>query len=75
MSPSLTAFWAAGFVVRYGFLLPMRILVLMLSLGTLVVLCSSVGLLPNTPFKKRVNAWVVTWCFDFVAGAISVVAR
>ncbi|XP_037795805.1 glycerol-3-phosphate acyltransferase 3-like [Penaeus monodon] len=75
MSPSMTAFWAAGVVVRYGFLLPMRVLVLALSLGTLVVLCSAVGLLPDTRFKKRVNAWVVSWCFDFVAGAISVVAR
>ncbi|XP_027220637.1 glycerol-3-phosphate acyltransferase 3-like [Penaeus vannamei] len=75
MSPSMTAFWAAGVVVRYGFLLPMRVLVLALSLATLVVLCSGVGLLPDTPLKKRVNAWVVSWCFDFVAGAISVVAR
>ncbi|XP_069944891.1 glycerol-3-phosphate acyltransferase 3-like isoform X4 [Cherax quadricarinatus] len=75
MSPSLTVFWAMGFVVRWVFLMPVRVLLLVLSLTTLVVLCSAVGLLPTSDFKRRLNAGVVTWCFDFIAGSLSVVAR
>ncbi|XP_069944892.1 glycerol-3-phosphate acyltransferase 3-like isoform X5 [Cherax quadricarinatus] len=74
MSPSLTVFWAMGFVVRWVFLMPVRVLLLVLSLTTLVVLCSAVGLLPTSDFKRRLNAGVVTWCFDFIAGSLSVVA-
>lgn len=75
MSPSLTVFWMVGFIIRYFFLFPMRLLVLFLSVATLTVLCTAVGFLPDGDFKKKVNAWVVTWCFDFVAGSLSVVAR
>lgn len=75
LSPSLTVFWAAGVVIRYLFLFPTRVLVLVLSLSNLVVCCIAVGLLPESEFKRRLNARVVTWCFDFVAGSISVVAR
>ncbi|XP_068250549.1 glycerol-3-phosphate acyltransferase 3-like [Palaemon carinicauda] len=75
LSPSLTVFWMVGFFIRYFFLLPMRMLVLILSVVTLTVLCTAVGFLPEGDFKKKVNAWVVTWCFDFVAGSLSVVAR
>lgn len=74
-SRSLTVFWATGVVIRYLFLFPMRLLVLLLSLATLVVCCIAIGLLPESDFKRRLNARVVTWCFDFVTGAGSVVAR
>ncbi|XP_071541456.1 glycerol-3-phosphate acyltransferase 3-like isoform X2 [Panulirus ornatus] len=74
-SPSLTVFWAAGLVIRYLLLFPMRVLVLFLSLSLLVLLCTGVGLLPESDFKRRLNARVITWGFDFVAGSISVVAR
>ncbi|XP_042891966.1 glycerol-3-phosphate acyltransferase 3-like [Penaeus japonicus] len=75
LSPSLTVFWMWGFVIRWVFLMPVRVLLLAMSLSTLVVLCLAVGFLPESDFKKRVNAWVVSWCFDFVAGSLSVVAR
>ena len=68
-------FWAAGVVIRYLFLFPTRILVLVLSLANLVVCCIAIGVLPESDFKRRLNARVVTWCFDFVAGSLSVVAR
>lgn len=68
-------FWAVGVVIRYLFLFPMRLLVMVVSLATLVVCCTAVGLLPESDFKRRLNARVVTWCFDFVAGSLSVVAR
>ncbi|KAG0718310.1 Glycerol-3-phosphate acyltransferase 3 [Chionoecetes opilio] len=74
-SPSLTVFWAVGFVLRWVFLMPVRVLLLVISLTTLVVLCAAVGLLPSSPFKRRLNAKVVMWCFDFVAGSLSIVAR
>lgn len=75
MSPSLTVFWVFGFVLRWVFLLPVRILLLVISLSTLVVMCAAVGLLPHSAFKRRLNRKVVMWCFDFVAGSISIVAR
>ncbi|XP_042216272.1 glycerol-3-phosphate acyltransferase 3-like [Homarus americanus] len=75
LSPSLTVFWALGFVVRWVFLMPVRVLLLVLSLSTLVVMCAAVGLFPTSDFKRRLNARVVMWCFDFVAGSLSVVAR
>ncbi|XP_071541457.1 glycerol-3-phosphate acyltransferase 3-like [Panulirus ornatus] len=74
-SPSLTVFYALGFLVRWVVLMPVRLLLLVLSLTTLVLLCAGVGLLPTSDFKRRLNARVVMWGFDFVAGAISVVAR
>lgn len=75
LSRSLTVFWVVGVVIRYLFLFPMRVLVLILSLGTLAVLCTAVGLLPDSNVKKKLNAKVIMWGFDFVAGSISVVAR
>ncbi|KAK8394623.1 hypothetical protein O3P69_005823 [Scylla paramamosain] len=75
LSRSLTVFWVVGVVIRYLFLFPMRLLVTVISLANLVVCCIAVGLLPESEFKRRLNAKVVTWCFDFVAGSISVVAR
>ncbi|KAG0718308.1 Glycerol-3-phosphate acyltransferase 3 [Chionoecetes opilio] len=75
LSPSLTVFWAVGVVIRYLFLFPTRVLVLVLSLANLVVCCVAIGLLPESEFKRRLNARVVTWCFDFVAGSVSLVAR
>lgn len=68
-------FWAVGFVVRWVVLMPVRVLLLVLSLTTLVLLCGAVGLLPTSHFKRRLNARVVMWGFDFVAGSLSVVAR
>ncbi|XP_063879298.1 glycerol-3-phosphate acyltransferase 3-like isoform X1 [Scylla paramamosain] len=74
-SPSLTVFWAVGFVLRWVFLMPVRVLLLVISLTTLIVLCAAVGLLPSSAFKRRLNKRVVMWCFDFVAGSLSIVAR
>ncbi|MPC49412.1 Glycerol-3-phosphate acyltransferase 3 [Portunus trituberculatus] len=74
-SPSLTVFWAVGFVLRWVFLMPVRVLLLVISLTTLIVLCAAVGLLPPSAFKRRLNKRVVMWCFDFVAGSLSIVAR
>ena len=74
-SPSLTVFWAVGFVLRWVFLMPVRVLLLVISLTTLIMLCATVGLLPPSAFKRRLNKRVVMWCFDFVAGSLSIVAR
>ncbi|XP_076053326.1 glycerol-3-phosphate acyltransferase 3-like isoform X2 [Oratosquilla oratoria] len=75
LSPSLTIFWLVGCIIRYVFLMPMRAIILVVSLANLVVCTSLVGLLPGGEIKKKINALVVMWCFDFVAGSLSVVAR
>ncbi|KAK7074510.1 1-acylglycerol-3-phosphate O-acyltransferase 6 (lysophosphatidic acid acyltransferase, zeta), partial [Halocaridina rubra] len=73
-SPSLTIFWMVGFVIRWVFLMPVRVYLFIISLSTLVILCIAVGILPNSNMKKKINARVVMWSFDFVAGSLSVVA-
>ncbi|CAL4061621.1 unnamed protein product, partial [Meganyctiphanes norvegica] len=75
LSPSMTLLWVVGCIIRYFFLMPMRVVVLCMSLSTMCILTSLVGLLPSGKWKKKINAYVVCWCFDFVAGSLSVVAR
>ncbi|XP_066982021.1 glycerol-3-phosphate acyltransferase 3-like isoform X3 [Macrobrachium rosenbergii] len=74
-SPSLIAFWLVGFIIRWAILMPVRVFLFLISLPTLIVLCIAVGLLPDSKIKKKINAQVVMWSFDFVAGSLSVVAR
>lgn len=72
---SLAVFFLCGLFVRYVFLMPMRVLVLILSLANLTCCTFLVGCLPPGPVKRTINSYVVSWGFDFVAGSLSVVAR
>ncbi|KAF2361409.1 Phospholipid/glycerol acyltransferase, partial [Trinorchestia longiramus] len=74
-SRSLAGFFFVGLVIRYCFLMPMRMLVLCLSLSNLTLWTFIVGCLPDGPFKRMINSYVVSWGFDFVASSLSVVAR
>uniref|UniRef100_A0A8C7VF97 Phospholipid/glycerol acyltransferase domain-containing protein n=1 Tax=Oncorhynchus mykiss TaxID=8022 RepID=A0A8C7VF97_ONCMY len=47
ISLRLTVLWGLGVVIRYGFLLPLRVTLAFTGVGLLVVLTSIIGFLPN----------------------------
>ncbi|XP_030035621.1 glycerol-3-phosphate acyltransferase 3 isoform X2 [Manduca sexta] len=69
----LTIIWVMGFVVRYMFLLPLRILVFVFGVWWLVVSTACVGCVPEGPLKKRLNRAVALHCFGFLSRSISAV--
>ena len=74
-SSTVTLLWMIGFVVRYCLLVPVRLVLLVISLSTLVICTFLVGRLSSGKFKRKLNAFVVCWSFDFVANTLSIVAR
>uniref|UniRef100_A0A8C1RX47 Glycerol-3-phosphate acyltransferase 4 n=1 Tax=Cyprinus carpio TaxID=7962 RepID=A0A8C1RX47_CYPCA len=47
ISSRLTVLWGLGVVIRYGFLLPLRLTLAITGVGLLVVLTAMIGFLPN----------------------------
>uniref|UniRef100_A0A6A7G205 Glycerol-3-phosphate acyltransferase 3-like n=1 Tax=Hirondellea gigas TaxID=1518452 RepID=A0A6A7G205_9CRUS len=70
----LTALWMVGFFIRYFILLPSRLFVLIIGMAFLFVCNIVVGMLPDGPTKRKVNARISIFCFDFVAGSLSLFA-
>ncbi|XP_046975334.1 glycerol-3-phosphate acyltransferase 4 isoform X2 [Vanessa cardui] len=69
----LTIIWAMGFVVRYFFLLPLRILIFVIGVWWLIVCTACVGTLPDGNLKQRVNNALSVVCFNFLSRCISAV--
>lgn len=69
----LTIIWAMGFVVRYFFLLPLRVLIFVIGVWWLIVCTACVGTLPDGAFKQRVNNALSLICFNFLSRCISAV--
>ncbi|XP_068625773.1 glycerol-3-phosphate acyltransferase 4 isoform X1 [Battus philenor] len=69
----LTIIWMMGFVVRYFFLLPLRILIFVIGVWWLIVSTACVGTLPDGPFKQRVNYSMSIMSFNFLSRCISMV--
>ncbi|KAJ8705775.1 hypothetical protein PYW08_012821 [Mythimna loreyi] len=69
----LTIIWAMGFVVRYMFLLPLRIMIFVIGVWWLVACTACVGTLPDGKTKQRVNYAVSVMCFNFLSRCISAV--
>ncbi|KAL3076067.1 hypothetical protein niasHS_012880 [Heterodera schachtii] len=55
LSWKLTILWGVGFLFRYLFLLPMRLVVFSVSLLTVVLGTAVVGLFPNSRLKRWLN--------------------
>ncbi|TRY85419.1 hypothetical protein DNTS_016101 [Danionella cerebrum] len=55
ISTRLTALWGAGVLIRYGFLLPLRVTLAFTGVGLLVVLSSIIGLFPSGRIKNYVS--------------------
>ncbi|XP_050359550.1 glycerol-3-phosphate acyltransferase 4 isoform X2 [Nymphalis io] len=69
----LTIIWAMGFVVRYFFLLPLRVLIFIIGVWWLIVCTACVGTLPDGKLKQRVNNALSVVCFNFLSRCISAV--
>ncbi|CAH0730663.1 unnamed protein product, partial [Brenthis ino] len=69
----LTIIWAMGFVVRYFFLLPLRVLIFVIGVWWLIVCTACVGTLPDGRFKQRVNNALSLMVFNFLSRCISAV--
>ncbi|XP_073963952.1 glycerol-3-phosphate acyltransferase 4 isoform X1 [Choristoneura fumiferana] len=73
LSWRLTIIWMMGFVVRYFFLLPLRIMIFAIGVWFLVVCTACVGTLPDGPFKQKINYGISIMCFNFLSRCISAV--
>ncbi|XP_026318333.1 glycerol-3-phosphate acyltransferase 4 isoform X5 [Hyposmocoma kahamanoa] len=69
----LTIIWAMGFIVRYMFLLPLRIFIFFVGVWWLLVCTACVGTLPDGPFKQKINYGVSIMCFNFLSRCLSMV--
>lgn len=58
ISVRLTILWCLGFLFRYCFLVPMRVVVLSIGLLWLIVSTAFIGYLPRSKFKGRLNEYV-----------------
>ena len=70
----LTVCWIVGFGVRYLILLPLRLITLVLGILLFWTCMFFVGLFPTGSFKRWLNKKLFVFCFDFVAGSLSLVA-
>ncbi|KAL0852745.1 hypothetical protein ABMA27_012567 [Loxostege sticticalis] len=69
----LTIIWAMGFIVRYFFLLPLRILIFIFGVWWLIISTACIGTLPDGPLKQKTNYAVSIMCFNFLSRCISAV--
>lgn len=58
ISIRLTILWCAGFLFRYGFLVPLRLIVLSVGLLWLIVSTAFIGYLPRSKFKRKLNEYI-----------------
>ncbi|XP_015602919.1 glycerol-3-phosphate acyltransferase 3 isoform X3 [Cephus cinctus] len=71
ISWKLTVIWMFGFVMRYCFLLPLRILICFIGVFYLVLATFFVGFLPNGKLKRWVNNQAFQCAFRIMARSIS----
>ena len=55
-------------------MLPLRVIILTVGFCLIFVCTSIVGILPDGPQKRTMNHKISIFCFDYVAGCLSLVA-
>ncbi|XP_042860926.1 glycerol-3-phosphate acyltransferase 3-like [Penaeus japonicus] len=70
----LTMCWILGFFFRYFVLLPLRLIILQIGILLLCISMTFVGIFPEGRLKRWMNGKLLVFCFDFIAGALSLVA-
>ncbi|KAG7171839.1 glycerol-3-phosphate acyltransferase 4-like [Homarus americanus] len=70
----LTVCWLIGFLVRYFLLFPLRIVILLLGVLLFWTCMVAIGMFPAGSFKRWLNEKLLVFCFDFIAGSLSLVA-
>lgn len=71
ISWKLTVIWMCGFVMRYCFLLPLRILICFIGVMWLTICTAVVGYVPEGSFKRWLNYKVSIMCFGILSSALS----
>ncbi|GLH04924.1 AGPAT6_1 protein [Gryllus bimaculatus] len=67
----LTVIWVLGFLVRYCFLLPLRVLICFIGVMWLTFCTGIVGYVPEGQFKRWLNYRVNIMCFGILSSALS----
>ncbi|XP_034235519.1 glycerol-3-phosphate acyltransferase 3-like isoform X3 [Thrips palmi] len=67
----LTVIWMSGFVMRYFFLFPLRVLICFFGLLWTLIGTGLVGLIPDCALKRILNNWVMLTCFRILARSLS----
>uniref|UniRef100_A0AAQ5ZPU6 Phospholipid/glycerol acyltransferase domain-containing protein n=1 Tax=Amphiprion ocellaris TaxID=80972 RepID=A0AAQ5ZPU6_AMPOC len=73
ISLRLTVLWGLGLLIRYGFLLPLRVTLAFTGVGLLVFLTSVVGLLPNGRMKNFLSEKVHLMCYRICVRALTAI--
>uniref|UniRef100_A0A6Q2X3Z9 Phospholipid/glycerol acyltransferase domain-containing protein n=1 Tax=Esox lucius TaxID=8010 RepID=A0A6Q2X3Z9_ESOLU len=73
ISLRLTVLWGLGVVIRYGFLLPLRVTLAFTGVGLLVVLTSIIGFLPNGRTKNFLSEKVHLMCYRICVRALTAI--
>ncbi|XP_011337212.1 glycerol-3-phosphate acyltransferase 3 isoform X2 [Ooceraea biroi] len=71
ISWKLTFIWMFGFVMRYCFLLPLRIFICFVGVMWLTLCTAVVGYVPEGSFKRWLNYKVSIMCFAVLSSALS----
>ncbi|CAD6233813.1 GSCOCG00007308001-RA-CDS, partial [Cotesia congregata] len=71
ISWKLTVIWMFGFILRYFFLLPLRIFIFFFGVMWLTICTAIVGYVPEGNFKRWLNHKVSMMCFAILSGALS----
>uniref|UniRef100_A0A671U7D6 Glycerol-3-phosphate acyltransferase 4 n=1 Tax=Sparus aurata TaxID=8175 RepID=A0A671U7D6_SPAAU len=73
ISLRLTVLWGLGLLIRYGFLLPLRVTLAFTGVGLLVFLTCLVGLLPNGRLKNFLSEKVHLMCYRICVRALTAI--
>ncbi|KAM7391536.1 hypothetical protein PAMP_022218 [Pampus punctatissimus] len=73
ISLRLTVLWGLGLLIRYGFLLPLRVTLAFTGVGLLVFLTCLVGMLPNGRLKNFLSEKVHLMCYRICVRALTAI--
>ncbi|XP_071538148.1 glycerol-3-phosphate acyltransferase 3 isoform X2 [Panulirus ornatus] len=71
ISVRLTIFWVVGFILRYCFLLPFRILILIIGVMLMVTMTIIVGLFPDGALKRWMSRCIFLTSFRIIIRSFS----
>uniref|UniRef100_A0A673LZB3 Glycerol-3-phosphate acyltransferase 4-like n=1 Tax=Sinocyclocheilus rhinocerous TaxID=307959 RepID=A0A673LZB3_9TELE len=73
ISTRLTVLWGLGVVIRYGFLLPLRLTLAITGVSLLVVFTTMIGFLPNGRVKHFLSEKVHLMCYRICVRALTAI--
>ncbi|XP_073675107.1 glycerol-3-phosphate acyltransferase 4-like [Garra rufa] len=73
ISTRLTVLWGLGVVIRYGFLLPLRLTLAITGVSLLVVFTTMIGFLPSGSMKNFLSEKVHLMCYRICVRALTAI--